>query len=268
MTSVSTPLNYKEIDRPINIAGLSLRTVPNISCKSNLSIALICVEASVMDQRELLSSIPFLGNIEQEAVAILESSMQIRRFRKGQAIFDQGDPGDSLFLVSAGRVKIFVENEQGEQLTILFCSPGDCFGEMAVLDGGPRSASAEAMEPTETCIITREAFIGLMLRQPEVSLALISFLCAKLRTDLDRMEEFIFLDSYHRTGRQIMRMASEDADGVPIVNITQDELARLVGSSREQVNRVLGDLSSMGHIAISRGKIQILDKVAMEQMMR
>ena len=246
----------------------ALDTFLHILYETQQFIILNCTKASLMNQRELISSIPFLGNIEQDTVAILESSMQIRRFRKGQPIFSQGDSGDSLFLVSAGRVKIFVENEHGEQLTILFCGKGDCFGEMAVLDGGSRSASAEAIEPTETWIITREAFIDLMRQQPEVSLALIGFLCAKLRTDLDRMEEFIFLDSYRRTGRQIMRMASEGADGLPVINITQSELARLVGSSREQVNRVLGDLSSMGHIAISRGTIQIRDKAAMEQIMR
>jgi len=221
-----------------------------------------------MEQRELLSSIPFLGNIEQDAVAILESRMQTRKFGKGQPIFNQGDSGESLYLVSAGRIKIFVENDQGEQLTILLCGPGDCFGEMAVLDGGSRSASAEAIEPTETWIITREAFIELIRQQPEISLSLISFLCAKLRADLDRMEEFIFLDTYHRTGRQIMRMAADDTRGMPVINITQDELARLVGSSREQVNRVLGDLSSMGHIATSRGQIEIRDKAALGQIMR
>ena len=82
------------------------------------------------------------------------------------------------------------------------------------------------------------------------------------------MEELIFLDAYHRTGRQIIRMASRGSEGEFTVNITQDELARLVGSSREQVNRVLRDLSSMGHISISRGKIEIRDIAVMEQLMR
>ena len=150
----------------------------------------------------------------------------------------------------------------------MLCEQGDCFGEMAVLDGGSRSASAEALEATETWTVTRKTFIDLIRQQPDVSLNLISFLCAKLRADLDRMEEFIFLDTYHRTGRQIVRMASVGADGEYAVNITQDELARLVGSSREQVNRVLQDLSSMGQITISRGKIEIRDKISMEQMMR
>ena len=221
-----------------------------------------------MEPDNLLSSIPFLENIDQGTAAMLRSSMQLRRFRKGQPIFNQGDPGDSLLLVSTGRVKLFVENEHGEQLTILLCEQGDCFGEMAVLDGGSRSASAEALEATETWTVTRKTFIDLIRQQPDVSLNLISFLCAKLRADLDRMEEFIFLDTYHRTGRQIVRMASVGADGEYAVNITQDELARLVGSSREQVNRVLQDLSSMGHITISRGKIEIRDKISMEQMMR
>ena len=221
-----------------------------------------------MEPYKLLSSIPFLENIDHGTAAMLQSKMQVRRFRRGQPIFSQGDPGDSLFLVSTGRVKLFIENEHGEQLTILLCEEGDCFGEMAVLDGGARSASAEALEATETQIITRNTFIDLIREQPEVSLNLISFLCSKLRADLGRMEELIFLDAYHRTGRQIIRMASRGSEGEFTVNITQDELARLVGSSREQVNRVLRDLSSMGHISISRGKIEIRDIAVMEQLMR
>ena len=221
-----------------------------------------------MEPHKLLSSIPFFEHIDHDTSVMLRSKMQSRKFRKGQPIFNQGDPGDSLFLVSTGRVKLFTENEHGEQLTILLCGEGDCFGEMAVLDGGARSASAEALEATETWVVTRNTFVDLIRQQPDISLNLISFLCSKLRVDLDRMEEFIFLDAYHRTGRQIIRMASEGGEGEFTVNITQDELARLVGSSREQVNRVLRDLSSMGHIAISRGKIKINDKTVMEQMMR
>ena len=219
-----------------------------------------------MNQQALLSSIPFFSELEPDALTTLASKMRLRKFRRNQPIFDQGDPGDCLFIVSAGRVKLFIETGDGGQLTILHCGVGECFGEMAVLDGQSRSASAEAMEPTEAWIVTRETFVDLIRHNPRSSLALISFLCAKLRTNLDRMEDFIFRDAYHRIGRQIIRMAPARVNGSSSISITQDELARLVGISREHVNRVLSDLSSIGYIATGRGKIDILNNVAMENL--
>lgn len=210
-----------------------------------------------MTKRELLCAVPFLSDLGGDALATLESCMVLRKFRRGQPIFSQGDPGDSLFLVMSGRVKLFIENSDGEQLTILFCDSGSCFGEMAVLDGKVRSASAEAVELTETWIVNRNDFLDLMRRAPDIAIAVITFLCSKLRTDLDRMEEFIFLDAYDRVGRQLLRMATMNAAGDYVVQITQDELARLVGNSREQVNRVLADLASLGHVSIGRGCLQI-----------
>ena len=137
---------------------------------------------------------------------------------------------------------------------------------MAVLDGKTRSASAEALEPTEAWVVTRNAFLDLMRRDPGIPIKVISFLCSKLRTDLARMEEFIFLDTHNRVGRQLVRMATKNASGDYAVLITQEELARFVGNSREQVNRVLSDLSSIGHISIGRGHLKINRLEAMRQI--
>ena len=210
-----------------------------------------------MTKREALSAVPFVSGLGEDALTVLESHMRLRTFRRGQPIFRQGDPGDSLFLVASGRIKLFIESSDGEQLTILFCGPGSCFGEMAVLDGKTRSASAEALEPTKAWVVTRNAFLDLMRRDPGIPIEVISFLCSKLRTDLARMEEFIFLDTHNRVGRQLVRMATKNASGDYVVLITQEELGRVVGNSREQVNRVLSDLSSIGHISIGRGHLKI-----------
>ena len=219
-----------------------------------------------MTKRELLSVVPFVSDLGEDALTTLESHMRLRTFRRGQSIFRQGDPGDSLFLVASGRIKLFIENSDGDQLTILFCGPGSCFGEMAVLDGKTRSASAEALELTEAWVVTRNAFLDLMRRDPGIPIKVISFLCSKLRTDLSRMEEFIFLDTHNRVGRQLVRMATKNASGDYAVQITQEELARLVGNSREQVNRALADLSSIGHILIGRGHLQIERLETMKQV--
>ena len=219
-----------------------------------------------MTNRDLLSAVPFFSDLSEDALTTLESHMRLRTFRRGQPIFLQEDPGDSLFLVASGRVKLFITNSDGEQLTILFCGPGTCFGEMAVLDGKPRSASAEALELTETWVVTRNTFLDLMRRAPDISIAVIEFLCSKLRTNLARMEEFVFLDTYNKVGGQLVRMATKDASGDYRVQVTQEELARLVGNTREQVNRVLADLSSMGHISIGRGHLQIDHLEAMKQI--
>ena len=219
-----------------------------------------------MTKRELLSAVPFFSDLGEDALATLESYMGLRKFRRGQPIFCQGDSGDSLFLVASGRVKLFIENSEGEQLTILFCDPGTCFGEMAVLDGKARSATAEAVGPTEAWVVTRNDFLNLLRHAPDSAIAVIMFLCSKLRTDLARMGEFIFLDTYDKVGRQLLRMATKNASGDYAVQITQEELARLVGNSREQVNRALADLSSLGHVSIGRGYLQINRLDAMKQI--
>jgi CRP/FNR family cyclic AMP-dependent transcriptional regulator len=219
-----------------------------------------------MTKREALSAVPFVSGLGEDALTVLESHMRLRTFRREQPIFRQGDPGDSLFLVASGRIKLFIESSDGEQLTILFCGPGSCFGEMAVLDGKTRSANAEALEPTDAWVVTRNAFLDLMRRDPDIPIAVISFLCSKLRTDLARMEEFIFLDTHNRVGRQLVRMATKNASGDYAVLITQEELARFVGNSREQVNRVLSDLSSIGHISIGRGHLKINRLEAMRRI--
>ena len=219
-----------------------------------------------MTKRELLSAVPFVGDLDEDALTTLEGHMRLRKFRRGQPIFTEGDPGDSLFLIASGRVKLFVDNSDGEQLTILFCDPGICFGEMAVLDGQPRSASAEALESTEAWVVPRNAFLDLMRRTPDIAIAVIVFLCSKLRTDLARFAELTFLDTYDRLGRQLVRMATKNTSGDYTVQITQEELARLVGSSREQVNRSLAGLSSLGHVSIGRGYLKINRLDAMKQI--
>ncbi|MCH2591333.1 MAG: Crp/Fnr family transcriptional regulator, partial [Planctomycetales bacterium] len=198
-----------------------------------------------MTKSELLSGVPFFSNLGADAVTELASQMRLRKVRRGDRIFSQGDPGDSLFLVASGRIKIFIEDAEGEQLTILFCGPGNCFGEMALLDGKARSATAEALEQTEVWVVTRRSFLDLVRNSPEISIEVIAFLCSKLRTNLARMEEFIFLDTYDRVGRQLLRIATRDDSGTYTVKITQEELARVVGNSREQVNRVLAALASL-----------------------
>ncbi len=219
-----------------------------------------------MTKNELLSGVPFFSSLGADAVTELASQMRLRKVRRGDRIFSQGDPGDSLFLVASGRIKIFIEDAEGEQLTILFCGPGNCFGEMALLDGKARSATAEALEQTEVWVVTRRSFLDLVRNSPEISIEVIVFLCSKLRTNLARMEEFIFLDTYDRVGRQLLRIATRDDSGTYTVKITQEELARVVGNSREQVNRVLADLASLGHVSVSRGQISLTRFDALRQM--
>ena len=137
---------------------------------------------------------------------------------------------------------------------------------MALLDGKARSATAEALEQTEVWVVTRRSFLDLVRNSPEISIEVIVFLCSKLRTNLARMEEFIFLDTYDRVGRQLLRIATRDDSGTYTVKITQEELARVVGNSREQVNRVLADLASLGHVSVCRGQISLTRFDALRQM--
>ena len=203
------------------------------------------------------------ADCEADALAGVVRQLGRRRFRKGETIFHQGDPGDALHVVASGAVKIVLPSAEGEEAIIATLRPGDFFGELALLDGAPRSATAIALDATETAVLPRGAFRDLLDRDPSLRDALLAGLAHELRRITKHVEELHFLDLAGRLAMRLVRLARELDKDSGTVRLpwpyTQSDLASMIGGTRQSVNRLLSDLIDDGLVTIERDTLVIHD---------
>lgn len=192
-----------------------------------------------------------------------------RRFRRDEVIFHQGDPGQSLHIISEGAVKIVLASPVGGEAIIATLRSGDFFGELALLDGEARSTSAIAVEPTETLSLRRETFRDMLGRDIALRDAFHAGVAHELRRLTNQVEELHFLDLPGRLASHLLRMADgleARADGVVLDwPYTQRELASMIGGTRQSVNRLLGDLIDRGLLRIEHNRLLIPDLDALRR---
>lgn len=214
---------------------------------------------------ESLKAIPFFGGLEPDALGRLAATMRARRFRRGEVLFHVGDPGDALFVIVSGEVKISLPSDTGEEAILATLGPGEIFGEIALLDGAPRSASATALVPTETVVLPRDRFRDLIASEAGVRDALLASIAGELRRLTTHVEELHFLDITGRLAARLVRLATEG--GLPVEDgavrlrssLTQGDLAAMVGCTRQSVNRLLGQFADDGLLRLEREGIVIVD---------
>lgn len=212
-----------------------------------------------------LSGIPFFGGLEPAALERLAASMRARRFRRGEVIFHIGDPGDALFVIVSGDVKISLPSETGDEAILATLRPGDVFGELALLDGAPRSASASALGPAETVVLPRDRFRELLATEAGFRDALLASIAGELRRLTHHVEELHFLDITGRLAARLVRLAEEGGTPMPDgairlrANLTQADLAAMVGCTRQSVNKLLGQFTDDGLVRLERDGIVITD---------
>ncbi len=212
--------------------------------------------------RQLLERVPFLAALEPTDVEHLAGVVARRQYRRGDAIFHKEDEGQSLFIVEEGAVRIYVPSAQGADLTLAILGPGDFFGDLSLLDGQPRSASADAMQETRALILERSDFLDLMRSRPEAALAVMSVVSKRLRETDEMASDLAFLDVGGRLAKKLLELASSHGvkrdDGTLLdVTITQEQLANMIGVTRESVNRNLAQFRRNGLIT-SQGRRIIL----------
>ena len=205
------------------------------------------------------------ARVDEESLALCAAGLRVRRYRKNETIFHQGDPGDSLYIVESGSVKIVLPSPEGEEGAIIATlGSGEFFGELALLDGAPHSATAVAIEPTQTQVLSRTTFDQLIETQPALRRALFAGLAAELRRLTDHVQDLYFLDLPGRLASGLVRRARLQHPDRPMdVRLdwpfTQSELAAMVGGTRQSVNRLLVDLSARGLIRIEGDVLVIPD---------
>jgi CRP-like cAMP-binding protein len=193
-----------------------------------------------------------------------------RAYAKGTVIFAQGDAGDALFGVAAGRVRISASGAGGQEVFLNIMEPGDTFGEIAVMDGLPRTAGATALDDAAVIVIKRPDFLQLLEREPRLAIHLLKLLCERLRWTSELVEESAFLAGPARLAKRLMILASLHGRAASIghleLRISQAELARFLGISRQIVNQHLSDWRRQGWVELGRSQIVIRNAEALRRM--
>jgi CRP-like cAMP-binding protein len=220
-----------------------------------------------------LNAMPFFAGLDEAALDQVASGTRTRRFRRGEVIFHLGDPGDALFLIASGSVKITLPSETGDEAILVTLQPGEVFGELALLDDAPRSATAVALEPTETMVLQRDRFRQLMATEPTIRDAVLANMAAEVRRLTTQVEDLHFLDVTGRLAKCLVRLAREGrpdpGGGIRLRSaLSQSELAAMVGCTRQSANRVIGQFTDDGLIRADRDTIIVMDLDGLERTAR
>ena len=217
-----------------------------------------------MDKAVYLRQVPIFCTLEPEHLTILAEMTHHQHYRKGQTIFYQGDPGNAMYVLLGGSVKLTLPSETGSEVLVAVLRPSEHFGELAVLDGRPRYVTAVAAEATEVLAIHRDKLLGFLREHTEASLQVALSLCLRLRHITELLADMTFLDLLSRLAKRLCQIGGVFQEPPPEaaeVHVSQEALAEMVGATREAVNKQLAKLREMGLIETGRGHVRILRPV-------
>jgi CRP-like cAMP-binding protein len=221
---------------------------------------------------DFLKQIPLFTDVSDAVLGALTDDFIRRQFRQDETIFQEGDPGHVLYLIKSGQVRIYVQGEDGQEMSVVLAGPGDIFGELAVIDGLPRSASAVAMEDTIVYTLNRDLFREYMKRTPQFALNFMRTLSVRVRNSTHQVESLTLYEVPARLARKLLELAQQygvvESGGVRInLTITQSDLASLSGTTRESINKALGSFKRQGLIVMGmQGQIVIVDPDALREI--
>ena len=211
---------------------------------------------------EGIDRIPLFADLSPEKKAALESCVRRRVFKRGEVVVHKGDPGGSLFIIAEGQVRVVLPSDSGEEALLAVFDEGDFFGELSLIDGQPRSATVVTSAPTEMLVLHRDDFLNFLRTSPEVGIDMLRVLARRLRETDEFVEDAVFLDVAGRLAKKLLELANkygrEIAAGTAIdMRLTQQELATMVGATRESVNKHLRSYRSRGILDVSQQRIVI-----------
>jgi CRP/FNR family cyclic AMP-dependent transcriptional regulator len=213
----------------------------------------------------ILKTNPMFADLGAEELQRISSLCHTRQLTAGEMLFRKGDPGDALFGVRRGQIRVETGASDSSRLALNFMGPGDLFGEVAALDGESRAADATAGEPTELFVLRREDFLVHLEREPKVAIKLIMLLCRRIRWQSQRMEEAMLQPLPVRLARRLCALASDFGSEV---HISQQQLGIFVGAARESVNRQLQLWRRDGILDLQRGRILLQDMTKLTAVAR
>ncbi len=217
-----------------------------------------------MSVADTLRSVPLFSRLREEDVERLASTVRQRAYPKKSIIVFEDDPGDALFIIASGRVKVVLTGEDGREVILSTRSGGDFFGEMALIDNEPRSAHVIAMEDSELLILHREAFQRCIETIPGIAIGILRSLVNRLREADNLIGGLVLLDVPGRLAQLILRMASEKDGQWSLQGMTHETMAQMVGSTRETVSRTIRSFVDQGIVEGTRKKIAIKSRGELE----
>ncbi|MGJ9423117.1 Crp/Fnr family transcriptional regulator [Aeromicrobium sp. CF3.5] len=222
---------------------------------------------------EILRQAPLFAGLDDDAAATLSGSMSPSSLRRGEILFNEGDDGNQLYVVIEGKIKLGRTSPDGRENLLAILGPGQMFGELSFFDPGPRSATATAVTDVEMKSLGHEALIPVLEAHPVVAQALLNQLAGRLRRTNEVVGDLVFSDVPGRVAKALLDLASRFGrradDGIHVNHdLTQEELAQLVGASRETVNKALADFASRGWLRLEPRSVVILDLERLQRRSR
>jgi CRP-like cAMP-binding protein len=206
----------------------------------------------------LLRATTLLKELDETALARLAARSVMRRYRRGQVVFTEGDPSDTLLVVASGRLKILTTADDGRDHVLNIAGPGDTLGELNIVEAGPRSASVEALDVSEALVLDRAAVWELVRERPAVAEQLIRALVAHVRRLTGANADLVFLDLPRRVAKLLLMRMRESGRPLIELGLTQTEIASLLGGSRQSVNQALREFERRNWILAEGQTITIL----------
>jgi len=222
---------------------------------------------------DALRQVPFFAELSQEELSELAARLVSRRFSSGQIIFHYGDPGGLLYIIQKGKIKITTATLEGQEALLAILGKDDFFGEFALLDEAPRSATAEAIEPTETLTLHREDFMRFLRNNPDFALHVLRTLTKRVRNLNNQITDIFFLDLPARLARVLLNLADQHGirttEGIRIdLSLTQTDLAEMTGATRVSINKALGRFRREKWIVVKGRKFTVLDDTALQNLIQ
>jgi len=224
-----------------------------------------CVTPDVLDVDAVVRQAALFDGVAEDAVLAITECLDHRTFSRGDVVYTEGEPGNELFILVSGKVKISRGSADGRETLLAIMGPSDMFGELSLFDPGPRLATARAMTELSVGVLANSSFRPWITHRPEIAMQLMRLIARRLRHTNDTISDLIFTDVPARVAKALIELARRfgvsDPDGVRVDHdLKQDELSQLVGASRETVNKVLSDFTSRGWITLGRQSVTILDE--------
>lgn len=210
----------------------------------------------------MFDNIPLFTGLSKKGLDTVARHSVAKTYPPHSLLLREGERSDSLYIILYGRVKFYVCDEDGNEAILNIQGPGDFFGEMGLLDEAPRSASAMTMESTRVAIMTKSAFKECLASHPDIAYNLIRVLTQRVRVLSGSVRNLALLDVYGRVARTLLNMAKPLGKVLVIdQKLTHQEIASMVGASREMVSRILKDLGNKGYIKVERNRIMLFEKL-------
>ena len=213
-----------------------------------------------MSATDVLKKVPLFSDLSEAELARFAEVTREREYPKNSVILFEDDPGDALYIVSAGQVKVVLIGEDGREVILSVLGDGDFFGEMALIDDEPRSAHVIAMRDSQLLVLRRDDFQAQLVAQPKIGLKLLRVLVQRLRRADEKIGGLVLLDVNGRVARLLLDMADEGGGPKVTRRLTHHTIAQMIGSSRETVSRAMRELVDRGLIEVTRREISIRNR--------